>query len=65
MTATIKSTDKYELFHGMMAGYAVVRKSDNKTTNWNTGLDGIRWKNSLVEMSDDEFNEACSKETYS
>ena len=65
MTATIKSTDNYELFHGMMAGYALLRKSDGKTTNWNTGLDGIQWKNKLVKMSDAEFDEVCSQETYS
>lgn len=65
MTATVRETDNYELFHGMGAGFAVLRKSDQKMTNWNTGLEGVQWKGKLVKMSESEFDAACEKETYS
>jgi phage protein U len=67
-TTTHRDTDSFELFEGNGMGkgcFAVLRKSDNQTTLWNTGSEGAEEKDELLELSEEDFDARCSEMEFS
>ena len=66
--ATLKETDNYKLFEGDGAGkgcYAVMNKESFGLTDWDTGVEGAEWADSLVQLSDEDFNKECETLNFS
>ena len=62
----IRETTKYEMVKALHMGTtAIIRKSDNKITDWNTGVDAENEIEDTIGLTEIEFNDYCKTLKYS